>query len=75
MGVPMALNLIKAGYSVTVWNRDATKCRVPVEVCSTCRGVFYILALDFVEGKEQDGCRQTGRPDAGQASKFEDPLE
>jgi glyoxylate/succinic semialdehyde reductase len=26
MGEPMALNLIKAGYSVTVWNRSTAKC-------------------------------------------------
>lgn len=25
MGMPMALNLIKAGYPVTVWNRTADK--------------------------------------------------
>ena len=26
MGVPMALNLLKAGFKVTVWNRSADKC-------------------------------------------------
>ncbi|KAF8058451.1 GLYR2 [Scenedesmus sp. PABB004] len=26
MGVPMALNLVKAGYKVVVWNRSADKC-------------------------------------------------
>jgi len=26
MGVPMTRNLLKAGYPVTIWNRDASKC-------------------------------------------------
>jgi glutamyl-tRNA reductase len=26
MGVPMALNLLKAGFKVTVWNRSADRC-------------------------------------------------
>jgi len=26
MGKAMALNLIKAGFDVTVWNRDLNKC-------------------------------------------------
>lgn len=31
MGAPMALNLLKAGYEVTVWNRTASKCDPLVE--------------------------------------------
>eukprot|EP00242_Pyramimonas_sp_CCMP2087_P009826 CAMPEP_0198199560 /NCGR_PEP_ID=MMETSP1445-20131203/2827_1 /TAXON_ID=36898 /ORGANISM="Pyramimonas sp., Strain CCMP2087" /LENGTH=378 /DNA_ID=CAMNT_0043869437 /DNA_START=64 /DNA_END=1200 /DNA_ORIENTATION=+ len=31
MGVPMTLNLLKAGYEVTVWNRSADKCKPAVE--------------------------------------------
>lgn len=32
LGVPMAGNLLKAGYSVTVWNRSASKCKPLVEL-------------------------------------------
>lgn len=32
MGSAMALNLVKAGFSVTVWNRSADKCRALVDV-------------------------------------------
>eukprot|EP00281_Chroomonas_sp_CCMP1168_P030584 CAMPEP_0206241376 /NCGR_PEP_ID=MMETSP0047_2-20121206/16459_1 /ASSEMBLY_ACC=CAM_ASM_000192 /TAXON_ID=195065 /ORGANISM="Chroomonas mesostigmatica_cf, Strain CCMP1168" /LENGTH=350 /DNA_ID=CAMNT_0053666261 /DNA_START=51 /DNA_END=1103 /DNA_ORIENTATION=+ len=31
MGVPMCLNLLKAGFDVTVWNRDGSKCDAPVK--------------------------------------------
>ena len=31
MGRPMALNLIKAGYDLTVYNRTAARCRPLVE--------------------------------------------
>ncbi|MGE5532290.1 MAG: NAD(P)-binding domain-containing protein, partial [Bacteroidota bacterium] len=29
MGSPMAINLLKAGYDVTVWNRTRAKCAEP----------------------------------------------
>ena len=32
MGVPMAQNLVKAGYSVTVWNRTPDKCEAIVSL-------------------------------------------
>lgn len=31
MGLPMALNLLKAGHTLTVWNRDGSKCAPLVE--------------------------------------------
>ncbi len=31
MGAPMAINLLKAGYDVTVWNRAGDKCAPAVE--------------------------------------------
>lgn len=31
MGVPMSLRLLQAGYSVTVWNRNQEKTRLPAE--------------------------------------------
>jgi len=35
MGVPMSQNLIKAGYSVTVWNRSPDKCTPVVKAGAT----------------------------------------
>lgn len=55
MGYAMALNLIKAGYSVTVWNRSPEKCddlaaggaqvaSTPAEVAATCDITIAMLA-------------------------------
>ena len=55
MGYLMALNLIKAGYSVTVWNRSPEKCddlaaggaavaQTPAEVAATCDITIAMLA-------------------------------
>mmetsp|Transcript_57655 Transcript_57655/g.151731 ORF Transcript_57655/g.151731 Transcript_57655/m.151731 type:complete len:356 (+) Transcript_57655:2-1069(+) len=55
MGVPMALNLIKAGFTVTVWNRSADKCKpcvqagaklgkTPAEVVDQCDITFSMLS-------------------------------
>ncbi|XP_072952770.1 glyoxylate/succinic semialdehyde reductase 2, chloroplastic [Typha angustifolia] len=55
MGSPMALNLIKAGCDVTVWNRTKSKCDhlidlgakyepSPAEVASSCNVTFAMLA-------------------------------
>jgi len=55
MGSAMAANLLKAGYSVTVWNRDAAKCQslvsagalqaaTPAEVAAACDITFAMLA-------------------------------
>ena len=35
MGRPMAANLLKAGYELTVWNRDGAKCAPLVELGAT----------------------------------------
>ena len=29
MGVPMSINLVNAGHTVSVWNRTAAKCDEP----------------------------------------------
>lgn len=66
MGKAMALNLIKAGFSVTVWNRDLDKCAAlvakgahqaisPRELAETCDITFTIVsdpeaALAICEG-------------------------
>lgn len=55
MGAPMAANLIKAGFAVTVWNRSAAKCAplveqgasqkaTPGEVTAACDVTFAMLA-------------------------------
>nr|CAD1824266.1 unnamed protein product [Ananas comosus var. bracteatus] len=55
MGSPMALNLLKAGCDVTVWNRTKSKCdhlislgakygSSPAEVTSSCNVTFAMLA-------------------------------
>ncbi|KAJ0985483.1 hypothetical protein J5N97_003839 [Dioscorea zingiberensis] len=55
MGTPMALNLIKAGCDVTVWNRTKSKCdqlinqgakyqASPADVASSCDVTFAMLA-------------------------------
>lgn len=55
MGSPMALNLLKAGCDVTVWNRTKSKCdhlinlgakyeSSPAEVASSCNVTFAMLA-------------------------------
>mmetsp|Transcript_13682 Transcript_13682/g.35150 ORF Transcript_13682/g.35150 Transcript_13682/m.35150 type:complete len:406 (+) Transcript_13682:156-1373(+) len=58
MGVPMALNLVRAGYSVVVWNRSTAKCvplkeagavvaRSPAEVARQSDVVFGMLSDPF----------------------------
>ena len=55
MGAPMAKNLLKAGYQLTVWNRSAEKCAelvalgarqaaTPAEVTAACPATFAMLA-------------------------------
>lgn len=55
MGVPMALNLINAGYDLTVWNRTAEKCSAaiaagaqvassPAEVARKCNIVIAMVS-------------------------------
>ncbi|XP_078432044.1 glyoxylate reductase 2 [Wolffia australiana] len=55
MGSPMARNLLKAGYDVTVWNRTKSKCDhilelgaryepSPAEVAASCDVTFAMLA-------------------------------
>jgi len=55
MGSPMAKNLIKAGFAVTVWNRSPEKCTelaalgakvaaTPAEVTASCAVTFAMLA-------------------------------
>eukprot|EP00878_Enallax_costatus_P007206 GHUV01007550.1.p1 GENE.GHUV01007550.1~~GHUV01007550.1.p1 ORF type:complete len:380 (+),score=82.87 GHUV01007550.1:261-1400(+) len=55
MGVPMALNLVKAGYKVVVWNRSADKCKpleaagatvatTPADVARQCDITFAMLS-------------------------------
>lgn len=67
MGTAMATNLIKAGYNVSVWNRNASKCEPlinqgascgssPAEVASQCNITFAMLAdpvaaLEVASGK------------------------
>ena len=46
MGVPMALNLLKAGFKVTVWNRSEDKCKDCIKAgaasCKTPAEVFAV---------------------------------
>lgn len=55
MGNPMAKNLLKAGFKVTVWNRSSDKCAelaalgagvaaTPAEITSSCDITFAMLA-------------------------------
>ncbi|MDY0397924.1 MAG: NAD(P)-dependent oxidoreductase [Desulfuromonas thiophila] len=55
MGLPMALNLLRAGYPLTVWNRDGAKCAplveagarqvaTPLEVVAAAEVTFSMLA-------------------------------
>jgi 3-hydroxyisobutyrate dehydrogenase len=55
MGEPMALNMVKAGTSLLVWNRSPSKCEIlaragaqvakgPAEVFARCEVVFLMLA-------------------------------
>ncbi|CAA7402918.1 unnamed protein product [Spirodela intermedia] len=51
MGSPMAQNLLKAGYNVTIWNRTKSKCHhileyepSPAEVAASCDVTFAMLA-------------------------------
>ena len=72
MGEPMALNLVKAGTRLLVWNRSPAKCGIlaeagaavakdPAEVFARCETVILMLidgaAIDFVLGR--------GTPDFG----------
>jgi len=68
MGKAMALNLIKAGFDVTVWNRDLNKCsalveqgahqgNTPREIASSCDITFTMVsdpaaALSICEGPD-----------------------
>lgn len=68
MGEPMALNLVRAGTPLLVWNRSRSKCdilrnagasvaRDPAEVFARCEFVFLMLvdgtAMDAVLGRHQ----------------------
>ena len=67
MGRPMALNLIKAGHQLTVWNRSpqhaqplivlgATLAATPAAVCAEADSVFAMLADDAaLHSVMQDG--------------------
>jgi hypothetical protein len=48
MGVPMALNLLKAGFKVTVWNRSEDKCKHCIKAgaasCKTPAEVFAVYS-------------------------------
>ncbi|WP_318258186.1 NAD(P)-dependent oxidoreductase [Geobacter anodireducens] len=55
MGGPMAANLVRAGFDVTVWNRNPAKCAPlvalgarqassPAEVCAACDITIAMLA-------------------------------
>jgi 3-hydroxyisobutyrate dehydrogenase len=67
MGVPMALNLVKAGTPLLVWNRTASKCRIlaeagaavaqdPADVFARCEVVFLML----VDGAAMDAVLARG---------------
>ncbi|QOZ32808.1 NAD(P)-dependent oxidoreductase [Bradyrhizobium sp. CCBAU 53421] len=69
MGEPMALNLVKAGRPIVVWNRSPAKCEAlasagatiapdVVEVFSRCRVVILMLA----DGAAMDGVLARGTP-------------
>jgi len=50
MGIPMSINLAKAGHSVSVWNRTASKCDAAVaEGCTKASGIAEaVKGADFV---------------------------
>jgi 3-hydroxyisobutyrate dehydrogenase len=73
MGEPMALNLVKAGMSVVVWNRSAAKCSLlaqagaavtqdPAEVFRRCEAVILMLsdgaAIDAVLARDNHSFRE-----------------
>jgi 3-hydroxyisobutyrate dehydrogenase len=73
MGEPMALNLVKAGMSVLVWNRSAAKCSLlaqagaavakdPAEVFTQCEAVILMLtdgaAIDAVLARDNHSFRE-----------------
>lgn len=73
MGEPMALNLVKAGTPLMVWNRSASKCRVladagasvakeVADVFAQCDVIFLMLAdhsaIDAVLGRNSDAFRE-----------------
>jgi 3-hydroxyisobutyrate dehydrogenase len=73
MGEPMALNLVKAGLSVLVWNRSAAKCGLLVqagaavakdltEVFTQCEAVILMLtdgaAIDAVLARDNHSFRE-----------------
>ena len=69
MGQPMALNLVKAGKSLVVWNRTPSKCDVlaeagasvakqPAEVSTRCEAVILML----VDGAAMDAVLTRSEP-------------
>jgi glyoxylate/succinic semialdehyde reductase len=55
MGTPMANNLVKAGYDITVWNRTSSKCKgvegakvasTPAEAAKGAEFIFTMVADD-----------------------------
>jgi 3-hydroxyisobutyrate dehydrogenase len=72
MGEPMALNLVRTGTPLVVWNRSPSKCRVladagaavatgPADVFTRCEFVILMLrdaaAIDAVLGRSDDAVR------------------
>jgi 3-hydroxyisobutyrate dehydrogenase len=72
MGEPMALNLVKSGTPLLVWNRSSAKCRIlaeagaavagdPAEVFARCKVVILMLldgaAIDAVLARGSDAFR------------------
>lgn len=69
MGEPMALNLVKAGTSLLVWNRSPAKCRRPAEagaaVATDPSEVFArceVIILMLVDGAAMDAVLGRGSP-------------
>ncbi len=69
MGEPMAINLVKAGVSLWVWNRSPAKCAIlaeagahvaasPAELFARCEAVFLMLA----DGPATDAALARGTP-------------
>jgi 3-hydroxyisobutyrate dehydrogenase len=76
MGCPMALNLLKAGHQLVVWNRSVERSQVvgaagatvvehPTEVFARCQTIFTMLtdgdALDAVLGRHRPDFASTVR--------------
>lgn len=70
MGIPMAHNLLKAGYSISVYNRDISKCVSLVEsganICSSIADaakfdiIFLMLSDDAAVGAVVDQLLEAG---------------